>query len=576
MTPGAVVPAQPPPDDNGGGGGGPGIGDYLSDPIGAAAQSAFGSAMQAVWDAAIWLLKGGFDLADNLSQVSPSTITGNTADDPAAVGGSPASPQGTEAAVDLGSLWSAMVWLAALIALGLFFYQLSAVALRGGRGMLRAVTGPVQFGIALALTTGAVGILLTGADGLTQLFLGMLGEQGSFTAIMDNAAVADRFGQNPNLGDDIDDGVRSMILGIAALFGVIPAAVGFALQMIFRAAAIMVLIATVPIAAACLVADVTASMFWRTVRWILAAVLLKPALALVVLIGVHIMARTEGVAGLLAGTAVLLVSLFCPFVLYRLLAFVDPGTHAGMAVRSLGARSSSGQPGADGGSSEAMNIARQSEQAYQLGSGGRSGRAGGGGGGELGGSTASPAAAGRAGAGGTSSGGVAAGTAGGSGGSAAGGTAAGAGAAGGVAAAAVVGGFLATKAAGQAAGQHISSQMAQAGIGHPGPAPAAEAGRHQIGASAGGAFAGATATSDWSGQAPTSDAGPVEGGDSTSGSGDTGGAGGGAEPPPVDSGPPEAGRPDSPGTANADGGPAQTPPEPERPAPADQQREDPT
>ena len=65
-------------------------------------------------------------------------------------------------------------------------------------------------------------------------------------------------------------------------------------------------------------------------------------------------------------------------------------------------------------------------------------------------------------------------------------------------------------------------------------------------------------------------------GDSTSGSGDTGGAGGGAEPPPVDSGPPEAGRPDSPGTANADGGPAQTPPEPERPAPADQQREDPT
>ncbi|MEQ3552871.1 hypothetical protein WIS52_20585 [Pseudonocardia nematodicida] len=554
----APAPAQPPPDD-GGGGGGPGIGDYLSDPIGAAAESAFGSAMQAVWDSAIWLLKGGFELADQVSQVQPSTITGNDANDPDSIGG--AAPDGAEAALDLSSLWSTMIWLAALIALGLFFYQLSSVALRGGRGMLRAVTGPVQFGIALAVTTGAVAALLTGADGLTTLFLGNLGEQGNFTAVLDNPAVADRFGENPNLGDDIADGVRSMILGIAALFGVIPAALGFALAMIFRAAAIMVLIATIPIAAACLVADSTASMFWRVVRWLLAAVLLKPALALVLVIGVNIISNVEGPAGVLAGTAVLLISLFCPMVLYRLLAFVDPGTHAGMAMRAGAGSRRSGEPGADNGTSEMINTARATQKAYQMGSG-SGGGSGGAGGGELGGSTAAPsggssgvaaAARGGSGTGGTATGGGAAA----GGGAAPGGVAAGIGAAGGVAAAAVVGGYLATKGAAQAAGGIASSQMAQTGIGHPGPAPAGGTSAGQISSAAGGAYASTTATSDWSGKPPSSDSGRVESGNDAAGAG----AGGGAGPPPGDSGPPEAGRPN--GGAPADAGP----PSPAEPAP---------
>lgn len=545
------LPAQDPAPPGGDGGGGGGIvSNLLGGVAGDIAQSAFSDAMQMVWDGSIWLLKGAFELADKISQVNPSTITGRTSDDgdlPA-----PGGAGGAATSVDVSSLWSSMIWLAAMIALGLFFYQLITVALRGGRGMFRAVTGPAQFGIALAITTGAVAILLTAADGLTQLFLSSLSEQSNFTSALDNPIVADRFGDNPDLGS-VEEGVRSMVLGLAAVFGVIPAAVGFALQMIFRAAAIMVLIAAIPVAAACLAADVTASVFWRTVRWIFAAVLMKPALALVLVIGVNVMARADGVAGLLAGTAVLLVSLFCPMVLYRLLAFVDPGTGAGMAVRSFGSSGGPGAAGSDGGSSEAINVARQMRPASS-GAGPVAGGAG-----ELGGSTAaSPAAAGRAagaggGAGAGAGGGAAAGGAG--GGAAAGGAAAGIGAAGGVAGAAIVGGYLATKATAQAAGGYASSQMAQTGVGHPGPAPGGGPGAGQISSAAGGAYSSATTTSDWSGQAPTSDNGPVsatpEGG---------GGAPGGSvpEPPPVDSGPPEAGRPD---TVPASGAP-QRPPEP--------------
>src|SRR5690606_15192973 len=146
----------------------------------------------------------------------------------------------------------------------------------------------------------------------------------------------------------------------------IPAGVGFALLMVFRQAAVLALIATIPIAAAGLVAASTASVFWRSARWLLAAILMKPALALVLLIGVDVMSRAEGVAGLLAGTAVLLVSLACPALLFRLLAFVDPATAAGTAVRTRREWRGLSEPGSDGGTSEAVNIARYTEQSSRV------------------------------------------------------------------------------------------------------------------------------------------------------------------------------------------------------------------
>ncbi|GAA1092671.1 MULTISPECIES: hypothetical protein [Pseudonocardia] len=561
-----TAPTQPPPAPPGGGGTGAGF--SLTDPIGSLAQSAFDAAMQKVWDAGVWVLRAGFELADQVSWIDPSTITGKTEQRPNSPNPATAVDAATAGADGQSlSLWSSLIGLATLIALGLFFYQLISVALRGGRGMFRAFTGPLQFGMAIALTSGLVAVLLGAADGLTTFFLSQLGGDGTFGATLANDTVTARIGDNPDLGDT-EDNVRSMILGLAALFGVIPAGIGFALQMIFRQAAILVLVATIPLLAAMLVADSTAPSFWRGVRWLLAAILMKPALALVLLIGVSVMGRATGVAGLLAGTAVLLVSLFCPMVIYRLLAFVDPGTGAGMALRSGGGGRGSSAPGADGGTSESINVARMARSG-----GSTDGAASAGGGGELGGSTAaSPAAAGRAGGAGAGSAGGAGAAGGGSaagGGAAAGGAAAGIGAVGGVAAAAVVGGYLATKAAAGAAGGYGSSQMAQTGVGHPGPAPAASGG--DIGSAAGGAYAGATATTGWSGQAAGGDHGPIEAGHTTATDGGPGADPSPApEPPVVDPGPPETGRPDSGTGPDPDPTPPPTTttawaPEPDRP-----------
>jgi hypothetical protein len=63
------------------------------------------------------------------------------------------------------------------------------------------------------------------ADGLTTMSLSGLSEQGDFASVLDNPTVADRIGPDPDLGNVADDN-RSVLLGLAALFGTIPARAG--------------------------------------------------------------------------------------------------------------------------------------------------------------------------------------------------------------------------------------------------------------------------------------------------------------------------------------------------------------
>jgi hypothetical protein len=118
--------------------------------------------------------------------------------------------------------------------------------------------------------------------------------------------------------------------------------------MMFRQAAVTVLVATIPFTAAGLLARSTARWFWISARWILTAIILKPAFALVLVIGLTSVSDSQGVVGLLAGVAVLWVALFSPMALFRLLAFVDPATDTGAAFReaasNLGSRFASPAP----------------------------------------------------------------------------------------------------------------------------------------------------------------------------------------------------------------------------------------
>jgi hypothetical protein len=274
--------------------------NLIGDGIGDAVASVFDTAMTGIWNGSLELLRAAFTVADHFSVFTVSTTSG-----PVKV------------------LWPMMLWISAVLAMALFFWQLIMTNLQGGRGFLRLVGGPVQYGVALAVTVGMAAALLTGVDSLTDGILTYGLNSKNFTDAFNHTSIADAAGH----------GVKAVVLGLCAIAGVLPAAIGYALEMLFREAAIYVLVATVPIVAAGLLANVTATWFWRTARWIVVVIVMKPLLALTLVLGVAVAGGSQGVAGLLAGTGVLEISLLAPFVLFRLFSFMDPRSDAGASLR---------------------------------------------------------------------------------------------------------------------------------------------------------------------------------------------------------------------------------------------------
>ena len=140
---------------------------------------------------------------------------------------------------------------------------------------------------------------------------------------------------------DITDGTVATVLGLMGLFLWL-AAIAHLLVMITRSAALIVLAAVTPIAAAGLVSEAGRAWLWKSLRWFIAAAFAPVSMVLVLGIGVQI---TTGVAnGLtnkieqaigtaLPGVILILIASVAPAALFKLLAFVDPNTSSGAALR---------------------------------------------------------------------------------------------------------------------------------------------------------------------------------------------------------------------------------------------------
>ncbi|WIX85806.1 hypothetical protein [Amycolatopsis sp. DG1A-15b] len=267
------------------------LGSIAGKAIGATAAGILEPFMAATWAAALFILRTAFELVDQFS-----ILTVSTTDGPVSI------------------LWPMTLWISGAIALGMFFWQIITTVLHGGRGFVRLITGPVQYGIALAVTVSVVAAFLAAADGLTEAILSTGLRVGNFRDALTMTGFTDA----------LSDEVKTVVLGLAGAFGVIPAGLGFAVEAVFREAAIYVVVATIPIAAAGLVAEVTARWYWKVVRWGLVAIVMKPALAFVLVLAVAIVGGAQGLSGLLAGIGVLFVALCVPLVLFKLFAFVDP------------------------------------------------------------------------------------------------------------------------------------------------------------------------------------------------------------------------------------------------------------
>lgn len=145
--------------------------------------------------------------------------------------------------------------------------------------------------------------------------------------------------------DDVTDaGVATLlgILGVLLLF----AAVGHLLVMLARAGSLIVLAAVTPVAAAGQVSELGQVWLGKSLRWFHAAALTPVLMVLVIGIGVQVStstvvaasAKAAGIptqlASALPGVTLILISCVAPLALFKLLAFTDPSTASGSAMRA--------------------------------------------------------------------------------------------------------------------------------------------------------------------------------------------------------------------------------------------------
>jgi len=266
--------------------------------------------MLAIWNGGLWVLRLVLGWVDSL--LTPDLSEHGPAAD----------------------LYRVTFWLAGVVLILMAVVQIGiAAGRRDGKGLARVLVGLAQFAIVWGGWIGYTVAVTAACSGLTRALMESLMNVTSWGAWQP---------WKPFDGKDITDAATATVLGMMGCLVWI-AAIAHVIVMLTRTAALMVIVATTPIAAAGLANDTTRAWFWKAFRWFHAAALTPVVVVLVTGIG---MKFAEGVAnGQSAGplqaiaTAVPAVVLICiasfsPLALFKLLAFVDPGTASGAAMRA--------------------------------------------------------------------------------------------------------------------------------------------------------------------------------------------------------------------------------------------------
>jgi type IV secretion system protein TrbL len=271
------------------------------------------AAMTALWSAAIWALRLAFQIIDAFTQPDLS------ADGP------------------MRQVLPITLWIGGSLAVIMLFVQLTlALVRRDGQSLGRVLIGIGQFWLVWVGYLGVAAGLVLAAAGL---------ERGILQAMLHANGLAG-VNLDASFPDKVDDVTLATVLGVLSLLVVIPAAFFYVLIMFVREAALIILVATAPISAGGLISEVGKTWFWKTLRWFFACLLISPTAALLLGIGVKVsngvinppagssdksVAAHAGMA--VVGCIVIAIGAVCPLILFRLLAFVEPGTASGAALR---------------------------------------------------------------------------------------------------------------------------------------------------------------------------------------------------------------------------------------------------
>ncbi|MGI5129780.1 hypothetical protein ACQEVB_23450 [Pseudonocardia sp. CA-107938] len=94
-----------------------------------------------------------------------------------------------------------------------------------------------------------------------------------------------------------DSTIRTVLLDLIGMFGLILTSIDWVLEISYAHAAIVVLLATVSTIAAELLANTTAAWFWKSLSGFVAAVLLESAMARVLVVGVDVLGQPSTIGG---------------------------------------------------------------------------------------------------------------------------------------------------------------------------------------------------------------------------------------------------------------------------------------
>jgi len=304
------------------------LGQGLGATMASLAASAFDAAMKSLWDFAVALLGAVLGIIDHLTTPNLDPRTG-----------------------PLASVMPATVWVGAVLLVVLCFVQVGKAAISGGSGLAQLFKGIAQYMIVSVSALGILMVLVTAANAAALGIIAAGLHAGSWQGI----SAANTPWQNGV------NGVSGAGLGLIALLGVLPAAIGLLVAALVREASILVIAATIPILAAGLVAEATARWFWTGLRWLLALIMLTPAVAIVLALGLQLAAGAASATAAttsdtgqqavtaFVGAGVLLISVFCPLALFKLFAFIDPGTGSGQRLRTSLTGGSAATPNAQSG-----------------------------------------------------------------------------------------------------------------------------------------------------------------------------------------------------------------------------------
>jgi len=266
-------------------------------------------AMVALWSAGLWMLRMAFLVVDAL------TVPDLSADGP------------------LRPVLQTTLWLGGVVAVLMLFVQLVLLLVRrDGASLGRLLLGVFQFGFVWIAFLACAGGAVAACSGLSKGIL-------RATLHVDALSAIDWTSSMPR---NVVDVTAATVLGLTSILLIIPGAFMDVLVAFVGEAALLVLVATSPITAAGLLHETSRAWWWKALRWFTACVLIGPTTALVFGVGVGIAKgivygngdqTVAAVGTAVVGGALVVVGACCPLALFRLLAFIDPSTPSGAALR---------------------------------------------------------------------------------------------------------------------------------------------------------------------------------------------------------------------------------------------------